>query len=946
MMSPPNKALPGEGGASPWSVKRVDKGSRANCVKCDIKFTSIIVKKHHCRSCGEVVCGNCSAKRTVLKSNEDTKKQVRLCDTCSEDTENCRFTVVSENTLADSSKLAQSFNTGKSNLAADFNSDNTSKKGSDCIGHSVSASAAAYELSSSPTRSPLKPSNINNINGNMGLSPNRSPRSPRRGSTAKKPLPSDLVLNENENENENEIEKDNTSQNQLTKTKTKNSGDAVKALIASTDGIPEATVSESLSEEVIKEEEKAVVVEDVQCASLNANELDLDAIPSPMQTLDQVIEENVSSGQGQGEEEDESPLRWTEVGSNKNKTPNSEGSGSWASSTSRQPTSLLKLYMKLNPDISPMMGGTNLSYDNTSNNSSNMNMSNSLSSFRIDENEDTEDNITSVWVGSPVNVSVSAINDGEAEKGQIEEMEQMGLSPGDDALLEAKRVNAVRRAEISLLKKNSIDSLLSMGEGDDLSLCEEGLIGEETTLDSTIQLQGQDEGKGKGKCSSESPGDEDLLQAKHRNALRRKEMMAKNNIQPPLFDVHDIYDIHEIVNEKESESESTEGESNFKGLDSSPGDVDLLAVKHRNAMRRAEMMAQNKLKQPGFEDEECLDELDELDELDVLEKILDNVEQKVSTETRVRNAMKKVITNRRGSQFLSGLNKLAVNAQEKSEKEYTEAEEEKERAPALLDGKVFGVAGCGGHWDTAQDAAKAIEATNPTNLALDLDQAELKAELDLQTAMDTITTTTTIVETEIKEEEAVVVVEKEETKPTPTATSYFFHYIVVLSLVILMGSTVGMTGQVSPLPPSRVTVKVSQAQVLSFDTSNKPSGSGSGSYKRFHEFHGPADVALYETAFDTPAPFEKIPSSGFVIALSKDVNAQLELDDGFSSFDIGSNSQHALELSSGNSYLGIDTLSSKRQAVVKVLKGVFGSVIQTIAEVREMQHEDFVHELI
>ena len=93
-VSTPNKTKPGES-LSPWSVPRVDKSSRSQCVKCEVKFTTVIVKKHHCRSCGEVVCGNCSTKRTVVtQTKQDSKKQIRLCGTCYDDSENCRCVYV------------------------------------------------------------------------------------------------------------------------------------------------------------------------------------------------------------------------------------------------------------------------------------------------------------------------------------------------------------------------------------------------------------------------------------------------------------------------------------------------------------------------------------------------------------------------------------------------------------------------------------------------------------------------------------------------------------------------------------------------------------------------------------------------------------------------------------------------------------------------------------
>lgn len=53
---------------------------RSTCQKCDAMF-SLIFRRHHCRSCGDVVCDNCSTHRFLLL-HLDTKKEVRVCDAC------------------------------------------------------------------------------------------------------------------------------------------------------------------------------------------------------------------------------------------------------------------------------------------------------------------------------------------------------------------------------------------------------------------------------------------------------------------------------------------------------------------------------------------------------------------------------------------------------------------------------------------------------------------------------------------------------------------------------------------------------------------------------------------------------------------------------------------------------------------------------------------------
>lgn len=56
--------------------------STANsCTLCKCEF-SLLNRRHHCRMCGKLVCGNCSPHRVVLP-NIDTTKQ-RVCVQCFE----------------------------------------------------------------------------------------------------------------------------------------------------------------------------------------------------------------------------------------------------------------------------------------------------------------------------------------------------------------------------------------------------------------------------------------------------------------------------------------------------------------------------------------------------------------------------------------------------------------------------------------------------------------------------------------------------------------------------------------------------------------------------------------------------------------------------------------------------------------------------------------------
>jgi len=47
------------------------------CRQCESKFT-LTNRRHHCRHCGEVVCGGCSGTKRSLKG----QGRVRICDNC------------------------------------------------------------------------------------------------------------------------------------------------------------------------------------------------------------------------------------------------------------------------------------------------------------------------------------------------------------------------------------------------------------------------------------------------------------------------------------------------------------------------------------------------------------------------------------------------------------------------------------------------------------------------------------------------------------------------------------------------------------------------------------------------------------------------------------------------------------------------------------------------
>uniref|UniRef100_A0A915B519 FYVE-type domain-containing protein n=1 Tax=Parascaris univalens TaxID=6257 RepID=A0A915B519_PARUN len=52
-----------------------------SCMLCCAKFT-LILRRHHCRSCGRVLCAQCSAHKAVLPYMKDASKKFKVCEPC------------------------------------------------------------------------------------------------------------------------------------------------------------------------------------------------------------------------------------------------------------------------------------------------------------------------------------------------------------------------------------------------------------------------------------------------------------------------------------------------------------------------------------------------------------------------------------------------------------------------------------------------------------------------------------------------------------------------------------------------------------------------------------------------------------------------------------------------------------------------------------------------
>jgi len=79
---------PGDNKPPDW----VDDKDSDSCMICYDKF-SLTKRRHHCRSCGRLVCASCSPNKAKLK---DDKKAERVCDSCFEQVEEpdtlCKYT--------------------------------------------------------------------------------------------------------------------------------------------------------------------------------------------------------------------------------------------------------------------------------------------------------------------------------------------------------------------------------------------------------------------------------------------------------------------------------------------------------------------------------------------------------------------------------------------------------------------------------------------------------------------------------------------------------------------------------------------------------------------------------------------------------------------------------------------------------------------------------------
>lgn len=71
----------------------------------------MINRRHHCRNCGNVICGNCSKNKFLIPSQ--SKTPVRVCDTCFEDlgTARTNYNVPKNDTESETPSAADTWET-------------------------------------------------------------------------------------------------------------------------------------------------------------------------------------------------------------------------------------------------------------------------------------------------------------------------------------------------------------------------------------------------------------------------------------------------------------------------------------------------------------------------------------------------------------------------------------------------------------------------------------------------------------------------------------------------------------------------------------------------------------------------------------------------------------------------------------------------------------------
>ncbi|KAF2072417.1 hypothetical protein CYY_006274 [Polysphondylium violaceum] len=162
------------------------------CMECGIKFTAIR-RRHHCRRCGNVVCGKCSDQNIRL---DNTKKEVRVC-------RSCYSFIYLQNSNNRSSVMVQDPNT----LQADLN--NMASSSANISG--LSSPDLTSSSGNSNSNSNINPILLANIGGEVSSSSDSETEESLSTNSSRQDIPSLNIVNNNDNSNSSNISNINTT---------------------------------------------------------------------------------------------------------------------------------------------------------------------------------------------------------------------------------------------------------------------------------------------------------------------------------------------------------------------------------------------------------------------------------------------------------------------------------------------------------------------------------------------------------------------------------------------------------------------------------------------------------------------------------------------------------------------------------------------------------------
>lgn len=110
----------------------VPNNERMNCASCGVKF-SLVLRKHHCRSCGDIFCYNCYGEGVFQRFSGDLSGRAKLNDEANFDLEkgiNCKVCVCCERKWIEFSKYGTSSHPDDTDRNENSERDLSDRKGS------------------------------------------------------------------------------------------------------------------------------------------------------------------------------------------------------------------------------------------------------------------------------------------------------------------------------------------------------------------------------------------------------------------------------------------------------------------------------------------------------------------------------------------------------------------------------------------------------------------------------------------------------------------------------------------------------------------------------------------------------------------------------------------------------------------------------------------------